>query len=238
MKKLIILITAITLISACQKKDEVNPSQTYGSLKLSFDNVVGANDLVLNATKYLNANGDTFTVSTCKYYISNLKLRRKSDQVWITLPKTYQLIEESVKDNFTIDSVVTGEFDKVEFALGLDSVTNFGTNFNGDLNKSKAMYWEWNPQYVFLKLEGNRYYNATSGGLVFHIAGQSNLKTIQLPISSTLTSKNTVNVALKTDIYKMFDSPNKIDFSVSNNVMDGATVGKIAENYAQMFSIK
>ena len=100
------------------------------------------------------------------------------------------------------------------------------------------MYWEWNPQYVFLKLEGNRYYNATSGGLVFHIAGQSNLKTIQLPISSTLTSKNTVNVALKTDIYKMFDSPNKIDFSVSNNVMGGETVTKIAENYAQMFSIK
>jgi hypothetical protein len=234
--KIICCCLFISLL-ACKDDEKVSPVNTTGSLNIKFDHVAGNSDLKLNTEKYINANGDTFSVSLFKYYVSNIKLRRKSDQKWVTLPASNQLIEEDVKDNFTLFNITAAHYDMLEFKVGLDSATNFGTNFTEDLNKSKGMYWEWNPQYVFLKLEGKRYYNATNGALVFHIADNSNLKTIQLPLSESIAVEKTLELQIKADVLKMFESPNQTDFSKVNNVMMGAEVAKIAQNYANMFTL-
>lgn len=234
--KIIILFLLVALF-ACKEEEKVAPVGTIGSLSLNFDNVVGASDLKLNTDKYTNAHGDTFSVSLFKYYISNVKLRRKADQVWVALAESNILIEEGVKDKFTLSTITASNYDMLEFKVGLDSATNFGTNFNEDLNKSKGMYWEWNPQYVFLKFEGKRYYNATNEALVFHIADNANLKTIQLPLIQAVYPNKVLAVHIKTDILKMFDSPNQTDFTKVNNVMMGAEVAKIAQNYTSMFSV-
>ena len=240
MKIIHLLFLLMTCFVMSCKKDPATaivPAVTQGSLKLVFDNVVGTSDLKLNADKYLNAHGDTFSVSLFKYYISNVRLRRQADQVWVAFASNNHLIEEGGKDNFTLSNIPATPYDMLEFKVGLDSATNFGTNFNEDLNKSKGMYWEWDPQYVFLKLEGKRYYNATNEALVFHIADNANLKTIQLPFKQTWYSGQTLVLQIKTDILKMFESPNQTDFTKVNNVMMGAEAANIASNYSNMFTL-
>ncbi|MEY3411714.1 MAG: hypothetical protein RIQ70_400, partial [Bacteroidota bacterium] len=86
MKIIHLLFLLMTCFVMSCKKDPATaivPAVTQGSLKLVFDNVVGTSDLKLNADKYLNAHGDTFSVSLFKYYISNVRLRRQADQVWV-----------------------------------------------------------------------------------------------------------------------------------------------------------
>lgn len=237
MKNLSIIILIFIALSCSKKKDETPfPVGSTGNVNISFDNVVGDYDLTLNSEKYLNAHGDTFSVSLFKYYISNVKLRRITDQVWVNLPASNNLIEEGVKNNFTISNVAMATYDLIEFKVGLDSATNFGSNFNEDLNKSKGMYWDWDPQYVFLKFEGKHFYNSTNSALVFHVAENLNLKTIQLPINSSVLN-NTLNLSIKADLLKLFESPNLIDFNIINNVVGGVNVSKIASNYSGMFSV-
>jgi hypothetical protein len=72
MKKLFLLIF-ITSFIAC-KKDETTPTNTAqnGSLVVKFDNRVGIEELILNTNNYKNALGDSFKLSTFKYFVSNV----------------------------------------------------------------------------------------------------------------------------------------------------------------------
>ena len=236
MKKFLISIFVSLLIFSCKDDKEETPAPTLGNLKVKFDNVVGTSDLKLNTDKYTNANGDTFSVSMFRYYVSNVKLRRKSDQTWVKLPVTYNLIEEGVKSEFSFSNVTAADYDKIQYVIGLDSATNFGSNFNGDLNKSKGMYWEWTNEFVFFKFEGN-YFSNSQQGLTFHVAELVNLKTIELPITNSLLGGKTLVLNIKVDVAKVFDSPNKINFATTSNVMMGTKATQIADNYSNMFSL-
>ena len=236
MKKFLISIFVSLLIFSCKDDKVETPAPSLGDLKVKFDNVVGTADLKLNTDKYTNANGDTFSVSMFRYYVSNVKLRRKSDQTWVKLPVTYNLIEEGVKSEFSFSNVTAADYDKIQYVIGLDSVTNFGSNFNGDLNKSKGMYWEWTNEFVFFKFEGN-YFSNSQQGLTFHVAELVNLKTIELPITNSILGGKTLVLNIKVDVAKVFDSPNIINFATTSNVMMGTKATQIAENYSNMFSL-
>ena len=93
---------AALALTGC-KQDAAVPAAT-GTVTLHMDNGVtmlnpttGAptfGSLVLGTGTYTNANGDGFTVSTFKYYVSNVKLL-KADNSTLTLPKTYYLVDQT-----------------------------------------------------------------------------------------------------------------------------------------------
>ncbi len=232
MKKILISIFVSLALLSCKVDEEIAPAT--GNLKVKFVNVVGSADLKLNTDKYTNANGDTFSVSMFRYYVSNVKLRRKSDQTWVKLPVTYNLIEEGVKSEFSFSNVASADYDKIQYVVGIDSATNFGSNFNEDLNMAKGMYWVGSKEFVFLKMEGKTPQNSA---LIFHVAELKNLKTIEIGLNKAFKGGATTVLNIITDLYKMFDSPNKIDFKLTNKVMMGTSSSNIADNYSNMFSL-
>ncbi len=248
--KILAVATLISLtIGACKKQidpiDET-PTPTTGSLRLDFDNVVGIESLVLNDSIYLNQNGDTFTVSLFKYYISNVKLYKANGDHY-DVPNSYYLIDASIPASsiVTINDIPNETYASIEFMIGVDSTRNVSGVQSGALDPGNNMFWSWSSGYIMVKLEGTSpQSSASQNSILFHIGGFTGpnkvLKTITPNLqgnSIVITSTTTPEIHLMTDVLEMFKTPTSMDFSVTNGIhMPGASAKTVADNYEDMIT--
>lgn len=254
MKKTIFGILIIAAVVTACKKDPVEtpaspatPAATTGSLKIEFESMVDTSTLVLDTQNYINASGDTFTVSRFKYYISNIKLT-KSDNTVFTETESYHLVDEATaaSKTITIANVPVGNYTAISFMIGVDSTRNVSGSQTGDLDPAKGMFWSWNSGYIMAKFEGNSPSSTASNqGLVFHVGGFSGansvLKTVSPSFNGAVAGVSgtvTPEIHIKADLMQWFKSPTNISFGVTNTIhMPGAAAKSIADNYADMFSV-
>jgi hypothetical protein len=228
------------------------PTQTYGSLKLEFENMVDTNALAFN-TNYLNQKGDTFKVTTFKYYISNIVVT-KDDNTTFVEPNSYHLVDHSSPATtvITLTNVPTGSYKSVSFMLGVDSVRSAGgaTVQVGDLANSGNMYWAWNSGYIMLKLEGTSPKSpASNKALTYHIGGYGGVNKAQRNFSFNFVSGGSTNanvsttvapdIHLKADVLELFKTPTLVDVTTLHTVhMPGSSAKTIADNYADMIKFE
>lgn len=181
-----------------------------------------------------------------------------------TVPQdsSYFLIREanSGSQKLTIRNVLTGDYTGIEFTVGVDSLRSVmdpsEPGRKGILDKDmgptneEAMYWDWNPGYIFLKLEGSSDSATTANGkYYYHIGGFggrtektiNNLKTIKLNFpgqKAIVTTSIVSNVLMQADILKIFNGPTQLSIKTASGVMFSDTSKYIADNYAGMFSVK
>lgn len=94
---LLMFLVATTFITACKDDDTTpNPPTTnvLPKLTMEFDHLAGNKKFYLDST-YTTENGDVFTASLFKYYISNIRLV-KTDPI-VTIPNTYFLVNQATK---------------------------------------------------------------------------------------------------------------------------------------------
>lgn len=253
------------LVVSCSfpdEEDDTDPIET-GTIQLQFDNIVGDKDLQLDSTKYVNAAGEDFTVSKLNYYISNIKLTRTDGSVF-TVPQdsSYFLIREadSQSQKLTIRNVLTGDYTGIEFLVGVDSLRSVmepdspGRKgildiYAGPTNE-EGMYWDWNPGYIFLKLEGSSDSSATPNGKYYYHIGFfggrtektiNNLRTVKLTFpgqKAIVTTSIVSNVVIQADIQKIFNSPTQLSIKQSPSLMFTDSTKYVADNYAGMFNVK
>ncbi len=233
------------LIASCRKADNPSAAGNTGKVKLEFFNVVGGSNLNLNTQWYKNANGDSFTVSTFNYYVSNIVLNGASGQTYIE-PESYHLIQQGdlTSTSFDMVNIPVGTYNSVTFTIGVDSAHNVSGAQSGALDPSYGMFWTWKSGYIMLKMEGNSPKStASDGALTFHCGGftgaNSVLKTVTVnfPNSIDISGATLPHVHLQADLLKMFQSPNRIDFAVESYAMNaGAAARLLADNYANMFT--
>lgn len=254
--KLAALIALSIAFTNC-KKDTKEPEPvapapvapaTTNTLKVEFEPMVGSAALVLSANTYTNQAGNTFNVTTWKYYVSNVKLT-KTDNSVVTIPNSYYLVDHSsaAGSMISIANVPYGNYKAMEFTLGVDSVRNVSGAQTGALDPANGMFWTWTSGYIMAKMEGTSPQSIdVANKLVFHVGGFSGtnsvLKNINISfnaevanVSETISPK----VHLTSDLLKWFKAPNVIDFSTLNKVhMPGMNAKKIADNYASMFTFE
>lgn len=246
---------AVLVFASCKKEDkkQVSQSQTahgYNNVLLNFTNVAGntiaqfSPDEAYNVTtpKYINAAGDTFSVISFMYYVSNIKLKRSNGTYYVQ-PNSYYLIDaaDSITCKIDLSSVPAGEYTSIEFMHGIDSITNFGGAQSGDLDPSHGMYWSWNQGYIFTRFFG---YSSSapansSHNLTFEIGGATNFNMISLSFSSPLvvTQSKSGKIFLKTDVLECFKNPNAIAFDMINEVMLPKDSAPFVQNFADIFSV-
>jgi hypothetical protein len=241
--------------------DDENPTVESGSMLVHFDNVVGNADLALNSGTYINAAGEDFTVTKLNYYVSNIKLT-KPDGSSFTVPKdsSYFLIREGNVPSQTvrINNIPIGNYTGIEYIIGIDSLKSIAdpSTRKGVLDEStgptneEAMYWNWNPGYIFLKFEGlSEASTIANGKYEYHIGGfggrtektLNNIKTVKLSFGNqpaAVTTNTTPQVYIKADILKIFDGPTQLSIAKNSAVMFMPFSANIAANYANMFSVK
>ena len=221
-------------------------NSSYGSVTVSFTNKVGENDLVLNIGNYVNANGDSFTVSKFKYYVSNIVLK-KSDGSTYVQKESYHLIDSKNGNTYTLklDSVPVGTYSSIDFILGVDSARNTSGAQVGALDPALGMFWSWNQGYIFLMMEGTSPSSTTfNNSIIFHLGGFTPPYNCIRKINPTFGAKelvvsggNTSKMGIKTDMLKMFIGRSPVKFGVTNLAMEGAIATTIADNCVDMFSV-
>lgn len=239
---LAVILTAVS----CKKKDPpttTEPEPTTGKVKMEFFNNVGGSSLNLDNQWYVNEHGDSFTVSKFNYYITNIVLTGSGTSY--TESNSYHLVQQSdaSSQSFDMTDIPVGTYDSVTFMIGVDKEHNTSGAQTGALDPVNGMFWSWSTGYIMLKVEGHSP-QSPSNLVEFHCGGfsglNSSVRTVSMPLSSpvSVTGSNDVHIHLTADLLKMFKSPNVIDFSTTYSVtMPDSNAKKLADNYANMFSI-
>lgn len=141
---------------------------------------------------------DSIELKTLKFYVSNISLLKDSKEVY-SFPQKHILIDLENKSTLTIllDLEAEISFNKIQFDLGVDSITNVSGAFGGDLDPTKGMYWTWQSGYINFKMEGNtNLCPARNNFFQFHIGGyQHPYKSLQ-HVELEVGSKKEINIKL------------------------------------------
>lgn len=256
MKKLFYSLTLLSLLATSCKKEEENTynPNVKGTLSLEFDNIVGSEDLQLETGSYTNTSGESYNITTLKYFISNIALTKADGSVY-TVPQdeSYFLIDESDVEKHEVEiQVPEGEYTGVSYLIGVDSLRNTMdvSKRTGALDPSgeaAGMYWSWNSGYIFFKIEGTssastivgntfEYHIGLFGGL--NTPTINNLKKVSLDLKPRGTAKVTLakpsNIHMTVDISKIFDGNTKVSIAKNPAVHANPFSATIANNYASM----
>jgi hypothetical protein len=241
-----IFLLPMLATTSCTRPEEIAAPVEVRQLTIDIENVVDSKPLALKTTSYKNANGDSYTVSTYKYYISNLVLETDAG-VKYAEPESYHLVDEAVpaSKKIVFKDLPEGKYTKLHLVIGVDSLRNVSGSQTGDLDPAKTMFWTWQTGYIMAKFEGTSLQaGTTEDNLGFHIGGFSGpenaLKNITLnfpQIAEVGSGKNT-SIHLVSDLNEWFKTPNTIDFSKTSFIVSPGEDSKgIADNYVDMFKV-
>jgi hypothetical protein len=245
MKKLFLLPILFLIISGCDDEPSVSDQ---ADLRLILNHVVDDAPLQLNTERYTNAAGQAYNITKFRYYVSNIRLRNtRTGEVYIE-PESYHLVGTESGNSFEIllSDLPLGEFNQLEFAIGVDNSTNTSTDRLGALDPSNDMAWDWNTGYKFILLEGNYFPdNADVAPLVYHVGGDPNYRILTYTFGQSalpeldLGAGEEHRVNMEVNVAELFRTPNLVSFAEHPVVMFDPFSQKIADNYASdMFIIQ
>ncbi|MEP6583394.1 MAG: MbnP family protein [Ginsengibacter sp.] len=239
----ILICFSISFISFNDVKNDLLPASS--TVKITFINTLGHSNIVLNDSMYTNPFGENYSISKLRYYVSNVKLN--SSLTSFKEENSYHLIDESEEASQSFNfNIPAGNYNSLQFLLGVDSLHNVSGAQTDDLDPTKDMFWTWNTGYVMAKMEGN----SPSSKLVnnkyeYHIGGYAGpysvIKTIQLGLdkSAEFTAGKTVTIIIGADINAWWKGANDIKITDHANITSpGKLALAISDNYAKMFSIE
>ncbi|RFS15029.1 MbnP family protein [Emticicia sp. C21] len=257
MKKIVRIIMAIIFLAGFNNTLQ---AQTNKKLVLNIQNKIGDKPLRLNDEYYTNRAGEKFNITTCNYFISNIKFTGSNGVVYVVpQDSSYFLIKENDPATKTINlAVPKGRYTAVTFTIGVDSLrsTTDLSQRKGALDISggmtDGMYWTWNSGYLFLKLEGTcdqakvdltgqrkfRYHIGGFGGYNKPSINNIRIVTIDLSGKAAINLKNKAKATLdiQADLLKVFDGQNTVSIANDSSVMFGNASKTVSDNYAGMFS--
>jgi len=246
--KISTLLLALPLLATglfgCKKDSDAEPDT--GSFTIHMDARVADNAFALGVP-YTKADGQTFTASTFKYYVSNFRLLR-ADGSSYAVPESYYLVDafRPLTAQLTFNDIPAGEYTGISFLAGVDAPRNSAGAQTGALDPNNGMFWDWMQGYIFTKLEGSSP-NSPSGAITFHVGGVSNIRTITPSFGTAKLTighdhDHTPSIHMLVTPLSMLESStpaNRIDFTTTYRVMDNHPAAPlIADNIAAgMFTV-
>jgi hypothetical protein len=209
---------------------------------LYFQNKAGNKTLEADSV-YQNSFGESFTVRTFRYYISNIVAEDNSTGERQSFPDQYFLVDNADAASERIELETTlKHISSFYFLLGVDSLKNVAGVQAGNLDPAKGMFWTWNTGYVMAKLEGNSPAAQTPmHAFSYHVGGyKQNEKTsreINFILPQVVDCKN-CTITMNADVLQWFNAVNEIKIADTPFCHEpGKLATKLADNYSKMFSI-
>lgn len=178
MRKIIILLLGALLMSffitSCDKDGHNHTHEEDGeaTVAVKFDHVwgMGSAAFALNTELEHPMTGDTITMTTLKYYVTNLKLK-DMDGNWWSEEESYHLVDASDASSTTItlNDVPAIHYVELSYTIGVDSARNVAGAQTGALSPSNNMFWSWNSGYIMAMFEGTE--GAAVNSFAYHCGG-------------------------------------------------------------------
>ena len=232
--------TSVLFLPVILFSQKIKPA---ANVKISFVNTVNHAPLVLDSVTYSNPFAEDYTVSTFKYYISNLFFTTNKKKI-VVKNRYYLIDEKNIDGNNILLFVPPGNYSLVSFLLGVDSLKNVSGAQSGALDPTNDMFWTWNTGYVMIKLEGSSAASkVVNNKIEYHIggfAGDDNvLRKIKLPVNINIKKGTLTQIIIEADINTWWQIPNNISIAINPVCTSpGALAKKFANNYSKMFSVK
>jgi hypothetical protein len=208
-------------------------------ITIQFRHKVGDRELQLLSESYTIPFGEPITITRFKYYVSHVSITGAGQTEKELSPKTF-LIDEAVPGSKTLTFTTEITTPKtLSFVIGVDSALNVSGVQTGSLDPLNGMFWTWNSGYIFAKLEGKSDSSkAPAHSLQYDVGGfRSNNNAIR-KVQLTLPAASTKYV-IDADLLKWFSGKHTIKVAQSPLChQPGALAMKLADNYANMFSIE
>lgn len=250
MKKYFTLLVGITTLLIGCDNDESAAVLDPGNLTLSFENMVNGASLSMIAASYTNASNETYAVDELKYIISNIRLIKSDNTIFIyPVEDSYFLINEDGSKTISLSNIPADTYTGITFGFGVDPTKypiESGTLNFIPLAEEAGMLWTWSAGYKFLKFEGT-YATAAAPNdalpFVYHVGSHGatldNYKEVTLTVSDfEINSENTVSKTIQFDVAKIFDSVHSLSLEEKDDIqVDPVNAPKIAENISTAFSI-
>ena len=133
-KNVIIVIVSLTFVVflGCTK-GHTDPNLDGGKIVLKFAHYVDGQPLMKDTLKYVNAAGNTYSVSEVKYFISDVTLhKRGGTKQFIFKWKDIHYVDEALSETTTwkiFDKIQPGDYDSISFTLGISKEKNISLMF-------------------------------------------------------------------------------------------------------------
>jgi hypothetical protein len=208
-------------------------------LGLRFHPVVGAEPLVANELRYANPGGEgTFEVRDFQFFLSNIRLAGRTGAY--VEPDSYHLVRFDDTEAIyvvTLHDVPPGDYDRIEFGIGVDPAANRSIKTRGDLDPNGRMAWTWDVGYKFVLLEGALVRDGVRMPLVYHVGFDENYKRISTRFDAQLLATGDAALNFRVDLLRMFTAHATVDMAALSNVkFDRGDAALLARNYAEMIS--
>jgi hypothetical protein len=233
------LLCLAFLIAGCQRS--VEPPASNAELQVVVAHQAAGVPLQMGAA-YANPLGETFTVNTFKYYLSNLALLHSNGATPIA--DTYFLVDQEIDSTKTIRiKVPVGTYTGLRMLLGVDSTRNVSGAQTGALDPTLDMFWTWNTGYIMAKLEGTSpLSSAPNNRIQYHIGGfsgaNSSLRTVQINFPAPVRVERTLQVHLVAELMRWFDGVHPLPIAqTAVSMTPGPLASQYADNYSKMFRL-
>lgn len=202
---------------------------------------VGQAPLTLNEFHYANPGGaGNFKVRSFQFFLSNIRL--VADSEIYAQQESYHLARFDREDGvyrIVLANVPRGDYDYIEFGLGVDATANGTLRMQSDLDPNGRMAWSWDVGYKFVLVEGGLLVDGTQYPLVYHVGFDENYKVLSFPLPARLLLGREALLDFRVDLLRMFTATRKVDMSSLSNVKferDDASL--LANNYAHMLQLE
>jgi hypothetical protein len=229
-------------------KGQTAAARSPANVVLQFVHVADGRSLHFDSS-YTNAFGEPYTIKKFRYYISQLAFASNNPGTRTILFDTTFLIDESKPGTKQIALVVPqGNYDRITFILGVDSIKNVSGAQSGALDPLMDMFWTWNTGYVMAKLEGSSPVSKLPHHMIeYHIGGFAGkykvLKSIDLnpPKGGAIKIQGArkQQVVIEADINAWFKGAHHISIAQYPACTSiGQLAQQFSDNYSQMFAIR
>ena len=248
----ILSVVVIASVVSCNDDDDTTKLTGEGSVKLTFDNSFGSDDLVLGTANVANSQGEILTVDRLNYIVSNFKLTDDMGNSF-TYPKNdsyFITSEETGNTDVVLENIPAGTYISVTFGIGVDQEKYLqGAEAQGNiLTQAEAsdMMWSWQAGYKFLNFEGTFTSATVTEATNFkihmgsHGSSLDNYKevTLSLGTDALVSDEMAPIIHLVADAKAILDGANKLALSEQAVIMVSEEKSpKIALNTASMFRV-
>lgn len=249
MKKIVPLIILTILIGALSIS--CNKEKDNGTLQIKISPKINGNDLQATTVTYINATqGVRYRVDHFEFYISNIQLTKNDNSVIELSGADNALLfywKDAIRSSNSI-SIPAGDYKKITFTLGLDSILNATAPGNYPtshvLGADAGNYWVMNSSYIFSKLEGFMDTTNTSGAVlnrsfVYHIGANGYTKVITLNKSFSISENASSDLNLLFDMPTVWNGSASIDMKneiETHTINNPALATKVLQNMSTCFS--
>lgn len=228
------------------KKDDGSCNYASSTLVIDMSHQVDGVDAIMNSLDYMSPFGNEYSITKCRYFISDVVLHSASGNVEVDEAHYVDMTMPNTLTWNTGLEVPAGDYTSVSFIFGLDEEKNVDGYFN--TNPEAVLEWPstLGGGYHYMQMEGQYDSLDTGADLKNYLTHLGPTNGNQYYFEADLSSSSftvpsdentTVNVEIIMNINNWYQNPNLYDFNDYMGIMMNEGVqAQFQENGNDVFS--